>query len=33
MSDIFWIKDPTILLAYNVDDVKISDVIEPEPLP
>tara|TARA_Y100000287_G_scaffold164319_1_gene145492 strand:+ start:289 stop:621 length:333 start_codon:yes stop_codon:yes gene_type:complete len=26
-------KDPTILLAYNVDDVKISDVIEPEPLP
>ena len=26
-------KDPTILLAYNVDDIKISDVIEPEPLP
>ena len=26
-------KDPTILLAYNVDDVIISDVIEPEPLP
>ena len=26
-------KDPTILLAYNVDDIKVSDVIEPEPLP
>ena len=26
-------KDPTILLAYNVEDIKISDVIEPEPLP
>ena len=26
-------KDPTILLAYNVDDIMISDVIEPEPLP
>ena len=26
-------KDPTILLTYNVEDIKISDVIEPEPLP
>ena len=26
-------KDPNILLAYQVDDIKISDVIEPEPLP
>ena len=26
-------KDPTILLAYNVEDIKITDVIEPEPLP
>ena len=26
-------KDPTILLAYNVEDIVISDVIEPEPLP
>ncbi len=26
-------KDHNILLAYQVDDIKISDVIEPEPLP
>ncbi len=26
-------KDPVILLAYKVDNIEISDVIEPEPLP
>ena len=26
-------KDPVILLSYVVDNVEISDVIEPEPLP
>ena len=26
-------KDPIILLSYVVDNVEISDVIEPEPLP
>ena len=26
-------KDPKILLAYIVDDIEISDVYEPEPLP
>ena len=26
-------KDPVILLAYAVDNVKISEVFEPEPLP
>ncbi len=26
-------KDPVILLSYVVDNIKISDVIEPEPLP
>ena len=26
-------KDPVILLSYVVDNIEISDVIEPEPLP
>ena len=26
-------RNPAIILAYKVDDIKISDVIEPEPLP
>ena len=26
-------EDPVIILAYAVDNVEISDVIEPEPLP
>jgi hypothetical protein len=26
-------KDPVILLSYVVDNVEISDVVEPEPLP
>ena len=26
-------KDPVILLSYVVDNVEISDVLEPEPLP
>ena len=26
-------KNPVILLAYKVDNIEISDVIEPEPLP
>ena len=26
-------KDPVILLSYAVDNIEISDVIEPEPLP
>ena len=26
-------KNPTILLAYAVDNVEISEVLEPEPLP
>ena len=26
-------EDPIILMAYKVHDIKISDVIEPEPLP
>ena len=26
-------KDPVILLTYVVDNIEISDVIEPEPLP
>ena len=26
-------KDPVILLAYKVDNIEISDVLEPEPLP
>ena len=26
-------KNPTILLSYAVDNIEISDVLEPEPLP
>ena len=26
-------KEPVILLSYAVDNIKISDVLEPEPLP
>ncbi len=26
-------KDPVILLSYMVDNIEISDVLEPEPLP
>ena len=29
----FVAKDPIILLSYAVDNIEISDVLEPEPLP
>ena len=33
LNAVFINKDPVILLSYVVDNVEISDVIEPEPLP
>ena len=33
LNTVFINKDPVILLSYVVDNVEISDVIEPEPLP
>ena len=33
LNTVFINKDPVILLSYAVDNIEISDVIEPEPLP